>query len=232
MVPRPGKSSPRVVVCRRKESGPDMQRIGEFIEHGGFFMYVNIVTSAVVIATIVERVVFILTKYRVNSREFLAQIRKLVQAGNIDRAIKLCEAAPLPLLQIVKAGLTQANRGEEAVVAAIEERMMDVTPDLQKRIAALWSLANIATLIGLLGTISGLISAFEAVSFASPEQRSALLSKGISEAMNNTAFGLSIAVTCMIAHLFLSGAAKRIMADLERTAVKLENLLTLKGKMA
>jgi biopolymer transport protein ExbB/TolQ len=209
-----------------------MQGIAEFIEEGGFFMYLNILCSVVVIATIVERAVFILTKYRVNSREFLAQIRKLVQAGNLDRAIKLCEAAPLPLLQVVKAGLTQANRGEEAVVAAIEEKMLDVAPDLNKRIAALWSLANIATLIGLLGTITGLIKAFEAVSFASPEQRSALLSRGISEAMNNTAFGLGIAVTCMIAHLIISGAAKRITADLERTAVKLENLLTLKGKMA
>ncbi|MBI2897063.1 MAG: MotA/TolQ/ExbB proton channel family protein [Deltaproteobacteria bacterium] len=209
-----------------------MQGIAEFVEKGGFFMYLNILTSVVVLATIVERVVFILTKYRVNSREFLAQIRKLVQAGNIDRAIKLCEAAPLPLLQIVKAGLTQANRGEEAVVAAIEERMLDVAPELQKRIAALWSLANIATLLGLLGTITGLIRAFEAVSFASPERRSALLSLGISEAMNNTALGLGIAVTCMIAHLFLSGASKRIAADLERTAVKLENLLTLKNKVA
>jgi biopolymer transport protein ExbB len=209
-----------------------MQGLAKFIEDGGFFMYLNILTSVIVIATVVERAVFILTKYRVNSREFLAQIRKLVQAGNLDRAIKLCEAAPLPLLQVVKAGLTQANRGEEAVVAAIEEKMLDVTPDLNKRIAALWSLANIATLIGLLGTITGLIRAFEAVSFASPEQRSALLSRGISEAMNNTAFGLGIAVVCMIFHLILSGAAKRIAADLERTAVKLENLLTLKGKMA
>lgn len=209
-----------------------MQGLAEFIEAGGFFMYLNILSSVVVLATIVERAVFILTKYRVNSREFLAQIRKLVQAGNLDRAIKLCEAAPLPLLQVVKAGLTQANRGEEAVVAAIEEKMLDVTPELNKRIAALWSLANIATLLGLLGTITGLIRAFEAVSFASPEQRSALLSRGISEAMNNTALGLGIAVTCMIAHLIISGAAKRITADLERTAVKLENLLTLKGKMA
>jgi biopolymer transport protein ExbB len=209
-----------------------MRGLAEFIEEGGFFMYLNILTSVVVLATIVERAVFILTKYRVNSREFLAQIRKLVQAGNLDRAIKLCEAAPLPLLQVVKAGLTQANRGEEAVVAAIEEKMLDVAPELNKRIAALWSLANIATLLGLLGTITGLIKAFEAVSFASPEQRSALLSRGISEAMNNTALGLGIAVTCMIAHLLISGAAKRIMADLERTAVKLENLLTLKGKMA
>jgi len=207
-----------------------MQGIAEFFEDGGTFMYINLVCSAIVVGTILERLVFIFTKYRVNAREFLNQIKKLVQAGNIDRAIKLCEAAPLPLLQVVKAGLTQVSKGEEAIVASIEEKIMEVAPDLHKRIGALWSLANIATLIGLLGTVTGLIRAFEAVAFANPEQRSTLLSKGISEAMNNTAFGLGIAVTCMIAHLFIQGAAKKRHAELEQVAVKLENLLTLKAK--
>ena len=76
-----------------------MQGLAEFFEEGGLFMYINLVTSAIVVGTVLERVVFIFTKYRVNAREFLNQIKKLVQAGNIDRAIKLCEAAPLPLLR-------------------------------------------------------------------------------------------------------------------------------------
>jgi biopolymer transport protein ExbB len=158
----------------------------------------------------------------------MAQIRKLVQAGNIDRAIKLCEAEPLPLLQVVKAGLTQVNRGEEAIIAQMDERMSEVLPQLEKRIGVLWSLANIATLIGLLGTISGLIKSFAAVAFAEPAQKSALLSRGISEAMYNTALGLGIAVLCMFFHMVLHGWSKRIKHDLERTQMKLENLLTLK----
>lgn len=205
-----------------------MEGIWHFMLEGAPFSFVNVAILAFVIAIIVERLVFILTKYRVNSREFMAQIRKLVQAGNVDRAIKLCEAAPLPLLQVVKAGLTQVNRGEEAVVASMEERLSEVVPDLEKRIAALWSLANIATLVGLLGTISGLIKAFAAVAFAEPAQRSALLSRGISEAMYNTALGLGIALICMFSHLFLHGMAKRQKQDLERSAMKLENLLTLR----
>src|SRR6187551_701135 len=134
-----------------------MEKVWEALIDGAPFSFINIAVLALVLATIAERFVYILTKYRVNSQEFMAQIRKLVQAGNIDRAIKLCEAAPLPLLQVVKAGLTQVNRGEEAVIASMEERMSEVIPALEKRIGALWSLANIATLIGLLGTISGLI---------------------------------------------------------------------------
>ena len=207
-----------------------MQEIWHAMMDGAPFSFVNIAVLAIVLAIIAERFVFILTKYRVNSQEFMAQIRKLVQAGNIDRAIKLCEAAPLPLLQAVKSGLTQVNRGEEAVIASMEERMAELMPELEKRVGALWTLANIATLIGLLGTISGLIRAFGAVAHAAPAQRSALLSAGISEAMWNTALGLGIAVLCMIFHLIIHGMVKRIKHDMERSVMKLENLLLLKGR--
>lgn len=207
-----------------------MHAIWEALMDGAPFSFVNIVILAIVLAIIAERFVYILTKYRVNSQEFMAQIRKLVQAGNIDRAIKLCEAAPLPLLQVVKAGLTQVNRGEEAVIASMEERMAELMPDLDKRVAALWTLANIATLIGLLGTISGLIRAFGAVAFAPPAERAGRLAGGISEAMWNTALGLGIAVLCMIFHLIIHGMVKRIKQDMERSTMKLENLLLLKGR--
>lgn len=205
-----------------------MEKIWEFMQDGAPFSFINVAILAFVIAVIAERFVHILTKHQVNGDEFMVQIRKLVQAGNIDRAIKLCEAEPLPLLQVVKAGLTQVNRGDEAVIAMMEERMGEVVPALEKRIGMLWSLANIATLVGLLGTISGLIKSFAAVAFAEPAQKSALLSRGISEAMYNTALGLGIAVLCMFFHLILHGWAKKIKLDLERTTMRLENLLTLK----
>lgn len=205
-----------------------MEKVWEFMHDGAPFSYINVAILAFVIAVISERFVHILSKYRVNSEEFMAQVRKLVQAGNIDRAIKMCEAEPWPLLQVVKAGLTQVNRGEDAVVAQMEERMSEVIPELEKRIGMLWSLANIATLVGLLGTISGLIKSFAAVAFAEPAQKSALLSRGISEAMYNTALGLGIAVLCMFFHLILHSWAKKIKHDMERSTTKLENLLTLK----
>jgi biopolymer transport protein ExbB len=207
-----------------------MESIWHALRDGAPFSFINIAVLASVLAIVAERFVYILTKYRVNSREFMAQIRKLVQAGNIDRAIKLCEAAPLPLLQVVKSGLSQANRGEEFVVAAMEERWAELHPDLEKRIAALWTLANIATLIGLLGTISGLIRAFGALGSAAPAQRAALLAAGISEAMWNTALGLGIAVVCMAFHLFLHGMTKKIKQDMELSTMKLENLLMNKGR--
>jgi biopolymer transport protein ExbB/TolQ len=161
----------------------------------------------------------------VNAKAFLEQIRKLVAANNVDRAIKLCSATEAPVAKVAKAGLTRLPKGEAAITTAIEETLVDVTPELKKRIASLWSLANIATLIGLLGTITGLIGAFAAVAKAAAADRSTLLSAKIAEAMNNTWLGLAIAVTCMVGHVFLNSASKKQQHELEAFSMKLENLL-------
>jgi biopolymer transport protein ExbB/TolQ len=202
-----------------------MQHIAEFFEQGGFFMYVNLICSTITIAIIVERTIFFLGKGSVNAKAFLEQIRKLVAANNVDRAIKLCSATDAPVARVAKSGLSRLPKGEAAMTTAIEETLVDVTPDLKKRIAALWSLANIATLIGLLGTITGLIGAFAAVAKAAAADRSSILSGRIAEAMNNTWLGLAIAATCMIAHVFLNSASKKQQHELEAFAMKLENLL-------
>ena len=203
----------------------EMQGFAKFLEDGGTLMYFNLGTSIVVFSMIVDRLVFFLVKSSVNARAFLENIRKLVLANNIDRAVKLCSATTAPVAQVAKAGLQRMHRGEIAVAQAIEESLVDVTPMIKKRIQILWSLANIATLIGLLGTVVGLIRAFGAVAAAKPEERSNLLAKGISEALNNTAMGLGIAVTCIIAHAILGSMSKRQAADLEAFSLKLENLL-------
>jgi biopolymer transport protein ExbB len=198
------------------------------------FLVANLVVSAIVIAMIVERAAFQLSKYSVNSKEFFAQIKKLVTAGNIDRAIKLCDAGDYPTLQLVKAGLTHANKGPDEIDAAMSEKMGELRPAVEKRVGSLWSLANIATLIGLIGTVVGLITTFSAVSDPrlSAAQRQAQLSLGISEAMYNTAFGLGIAVTCMIAHLVLHQRAKSIQHDLDATQERTFNLLTIQTRSA
>jgi biopolymer transport protein ExbB/TolQ len=202
-----------------------MQGLAEFFEKGGFFMYMNLVCSAVTVAIIADRIIYFLGKGAVNAKAFLEQVRKLVAANNVDRAIKLCSATEAPVARVAKAGLSRIHKGETAVATAIEETLVDVTPEMKKRIPALWSLANIATLLGLLGTITGLIRSFAAVGHADPKDRTRLLSDGIAEAMHNTAMGLGIAVGCMIAHVLLNGYAKKQAAELESFAMKLENLL-------
>ncbi len=196
------------------------------------FLSMNLVVSAIVIALVVERAAFQLGKYRVNSKEFFAQIKKLVTAGNIDRAIKLCDAGDYPILQLVKAGLTHANKGPDEIDAAMSEKMGELKPQVEKRVGSLWSLANIATLIGLLGTVVGLINTFAAVSAPnlSAADRQRALAMGIAEAMFNTALGLGIAVMCMIAHLILHQRSKNIQHDLEATQERVFNLLTIQTR--
>ncbi len=212
-------------------SGGNSGLMGAFKENPTF-LSINLVVSAVVIAVIIERAAFQLGKYRVNSKEFFAQIKKLVTAGNIDRAIKLCDAGDYPTLQLVKAGLTHANKGPDEIDAAMSEKIGELKPAVEKRVGSLWSLANIATLIGLLGTVFGLIHTFGAVASpglsAGDKQR--ILANGIAEAMYNTAFGLGIAVMCMIAHLILHQRAKNIQHDLDATQERIFNLLTIQTR--
>jgi biopolymer transport protein ExbB len=204
----------------------------EAFKHNPTFLIINFVVSAVVITIIIERAAFQLGRYRVNSREFFAQIKKLVAAGNIDRAIKLCDASDYPILQLVKSGLTHANKGADEIDAALSEKLSELKPQVEKRVAALWSLANIATLVGLIGTVFGLITTFASISIPGLSQadKQRMLSNGIAEAMYNTATGLGIAVVCMIAHVLLHTRSKNIQHDLEATTERVFNLLTISNK--
>jgi biopolymer transport protein ExbB len=213
----------------------DVTRSGQLVEafkHNPTFMVMNLVCSAVVLTIVIERFTFQMTRYRVNSKEFFAQIRKLVTAGNIDRAIKLCEASDYPILQLVKSGLTHANKGPDEIDAALSEKLAELKPQAEKRVGALWSLANIATLIGLLGTVSGLIATFAAIAAPglSQSDKQRMLSNGIAEAMYNTALGLGIAVFCMITHIILHTRAKAIQHDLDTTMERTFNLLTIQQR--
>ena len=212
--------------------GAESNGLMDVFKNQPYFLSINLVVSALVIAMVIERAAFQLGKYRVNSKEFFAQIKKLVTAGNIDRAIKLCDAGDYPTLQLVKAGLTHANKGPDEIDAAMSEKMGELKPMAEKRIGSLWSLANIATLVGLLGTVFGLIHTFGAVGAAglSAAQKQSILANGIAEAMYNTAFGLGIAVTCMIAHLVLHQRAKNITHDLDATQERVFNLLTIQSR--
>ena len=203
-----------------------MQGIADAFTNGGIFMYVIILPSIAALAIIIERVIALYFRYNINASAFMAQIQKLVMANNIDRAIKLCNAAPNRALPtVVKAGLTRANKSELEISNAIEEAILEVVPKVQKRVPQLQGTANVATLMGLLGTIVGLIQAFSALDKAAPDQRGAFLARGISVAMYTTAFGLIVAVPAMIAHLFLASTVKKIIDEIDLYSVKLENLL-------
>ena len=203
-----------------------MGELGHIIEVGGWPMKVNIFFLIVSIAIIIDRIIAVFFKYNLNAARFMIQIEKLVVSDNIDKAVKLCNAAPkAALARVLRAGLTRSNRGVLEIGNAIEEETLAVSPQVMRRISSLWSLANICVLVGLLGTILGLISAFEAVGAANPEDKARLLTDGISEAMFNTAFGLILAILCILGHLVTGSQAKGIIEDIELHSLKLENML-------
>lgn len=208
-----------------------MATIAKAFKEGGGWMYIILVVSVMGLGIMVERFIFLFFKYNINATAFMAQIQKLVMANNIDRAIKLCNAAPNAALpKVIKAGLTRANKGEGEIQNAVEEAMLEVVPHIQKRTPALQGVANVSTLLGLLGTIVGLIEAFAALEFARPDDRQKVLSRGIALAMNTTAFGLIVAIPCIFAHMVLSGTTKRIIDEIDQYSVRLQNLLTSRGK--
>lgn len=211
-----------------------MGSIAEAFRLGGVWMYPILAISVVALGVTIERFVFLFFKYNINANVFMGQIQKLVMAGNVDRAIKLCNGAPSAALpRVVKAGLTKANKGEVQIQNAIEEATLEVIPQITRRTNSLLALANVATLLGLLGTIVGLIEAFSSLENAAPEDRQRLLAGGISVAMYTTAAGLIVAIPAMLAHLFLAGITKKIVEEIDQHSVKLENLLVAysKGKL-
>ena len=133
---------------------------------------------------------------------------------------------------MIKAGLTRANKGEIEIANAIEEATLEVIPNTTKRTPTLQQIANVATLLGLLGTIIGLINAFEAVATAPPDMKTQMLTASISIAMNTTAFGLIVAIPTLVGYIFLNNVTKKIMDEIDQYSVKLQNLLVSRGKGA
>lgn len=205
-----------------------METIASFYKEGGVWMHPILFMSVIGLGIIIERFIFLYFKYNINASAFMAQIQKLVMANNIDRAIKLCNAAPSAALpRVIKAGLTRANKGPDEIQNAVEEATLEIVPIVTKRTTVLQQIANIATLLGLLGTILGLIAAFEALKNPNipADQRQSMLAGGIAMAMNTTAFGLIVAIPCLIFQVFLTSVTKKIIDEIDQYSVKLENLL-------
>jgi len=198
---------------------------------GGPFMFVILAVGVFAMAIAFERLFYIVFRANINATAFMAQIQKLIMANNIDRAIKLCNAEPHAALpRVVKGGLTRANRTEKEIENAIDEATLEVGPQINKRTPYLAMLANIATLTGLLGTIMGLILAFNAVAKASAETKQTLLAQGISVAMFTTAGGLMVAIPTLVLHSYITNRSNKILDDIDQYGLKTVNLLTARRR--
>lgn len=200
--------------------------IGTAFDKGGANMYIILITFIFMLGVLVERIVVLYFQSNVDKEGFTKVLQKNLLAGDLPGALKLCSISKFPLARILHAGLIKARESDEAVQAALDEAALRELPRIEKRIGYLAMLGNAAVLMGLLGTILGLIRAFGAVAEADAASKATELAKGISEAMYNTAFGLAVAISSIIAYAFLQSKAQALVDDINETTVSVMNLIT------
>jgi len=200
--------------------------IVNFFQEGGMFMYPILVVFALGIAIAIERYIYLTLSKNTNQRAW-KQIIPLVRDGRIDQANTIINKSRAALCKILSYGMDrirQARRRDD-IETALEEGLMEFIPRLEKRTHYLAILANIATLLGLLGTIMGLIDAFKTVSGVDPSQKAELLSSAISVAMNTTAFGLMAAIPLLLIYTVLQTKTNEIVDSMEMASVKFMNAI-------
>jgi len=204
--------------------------VGFFVK-GGPFMYPILLVFAIGAAIAVERYVT-LTLVAARNQSVWNQIQPVLSSGEFDKAREMTARDDSSISQLLGMGLARqgAVRRREDIEIAMEESMMEIIPQLEKRTPYVALASSIATLLGLLGTIMGLIQAFTAVANANPAEKADLLSASISVAMNTTAFGLMVAIPLLITHTVLTAKTGEIVDSLEMASLKALNVISGKAR--
>jgi biopolymer transport protein ExbB/TolQ len=207
--------------------------VARAFEQGGWGMYPISVALIFALTIIFDRIWVLYFRANIDKETFLRGLKKHIYAGDLDKAISYCAGQKrTPLVSVVKAGLINVPKGEEDVQAAMDEATLRESPRIEKRTGYLAMISNVATLLGLLGTIGGLIKSFGAVASANPADKATILSLGISEAMNCTAFGLGVAIPSLVLYSVLQGRTQSMMDDINEASVSVLNLIVAnKDKM-
>jgi biopolymer transport protein ExbB/TolQ len=205
--------------------------IVQFFQSGGVFMYPIMIVLALGLAIALERWLYLTYAKRSNQRLW-KKLAPMLQSGNFRQAMSSVESSKTAISKILSYGLSRlgTSRRRDDLEMAMEEGLMEAIPRLEKRTHYLATFANIATLLGLLGTIIGLINAFTAVANANPAEKADMLSASISVAMNTTAFGLMVGIPLLLIHAVLQTKTTEVVDSLEMASVKLLNLISEKGR--
>lgn len=198
----------------------------KFIQDGGFFMYPILLIMFIGLGIAIERIMF-LSRVKKANKELWDAVYPSIQKGDTEKALKAVKDNETEIGRILEYGLTRNRTAKnvEDVETAMEEALMEVMPRLEARTPFIATFANVATLLGLLGTVQGLITAFAAIANADPAQKGDLLSSSISVAMNTTAFGLIVAIPLLLVYAFLQSRTGEVVESLEMASIKLLNAL-------
>jgi len=199
----------------------------ELIQKGGPLMYLIILCSVVAMAVVIERL-YHLHRAKIDSNKFMESISNTVKRNRIMDAVDLCEKTPGPIAHIIKAGILKHDRSRNEIKEAIEDAGIYEVPRLEKNLGALATIAHISPLLGLLGTVTGMVRAFQVIQ----EKATSLhpvspgdLAGGIWEALITTCAGLIVAIPTFVAYNYLVSRVKSFILEMERTATDLINIL-------
>ena len=199
----------------------------QFLKEHWLHVLPILIAGTFAIAITLERFQTLFRTYPLkDTSAFFDTIGKFLIAGQVQEALVHCDKfAQKPAVAIVRQALLRAHQPEPLIESTLEISIHEAQQAIQKRTAFLSTIANVATLLGLFGTIAGLISSFEAVGAADPQQKSALLAAGISTAMNATMMGLAVAIPCMVAFSFLMSQSNRLVSEVEQSAIRVLDLI-------
>ena len=197
----------------------------KFIQDGGFFMYPILIVLALGLALSLERIIYLQATKAKNQKTW-KDVYPLIAKGQFHQALDVVSNSNTGMAKVIGYGLERAKSAKrhDDIELAMEEGLMEIIPRLETRTPYIATFANIATLLGLLGTILGLISAFTAVASADPAQKADLLSASISVAMNTTAFGLIAAIPMLLAFAFINSMTGKLVDSMEMASVKFVNV--------
>ncbi len=196
-----------------------------FISQGGAILWLILLASAIALAVVVERLLH-LHRAQINSAEFLAGVRNVLKRDNVVEAISICDATPGPVARLVKIAILNRDYGRDRVREAIEEAGLIEVPRLEANLNLLATIAQIAPLLGLLGTVLGFIRIFSQIETAGLHAHLGQLSQGIWQALICMAAGLAVAVPCYAAYNYLVSRVNAVVLDMERAATETVNIVT------
>jgi biopolymer transport protein ExbB len=195
-----------------------------FLVHGGPMIWVILGASAVAIVVFTERLLHY-HRAQINSTEFLNGVRNVLKRDNIVEALSICEATPGPVARLVKVAILSRDRGREGIREALEEAGLLELPRLEEKLNLLATIAQIAPLLGLLGTVLGFMAVFQKLHLAGVIAPPTELSGGIWQALISSAGGLALAIPCYAGYNYLVSRMNSIVLDMERTSTEITNII-------
>jgi biopolymer transport protein ExbB len=197
----------------------------ELLRYGGSMMYLLLLVSAVAVAVFVERI-FHFHRAQINSAEFLNGVRNVLKRDNVVEAISICDATPGPVARLVKVAVLNRESGRDGVREALEEAGLLEVPRLEEKLNVLATIAQIAPIMGLLGTVLGFMRVFADIEQKGLNAHSTELAAGIWQALVCTAFGLAIAIPSYAGYNYLVSRVNSIVLDMEKASTEILNIVT------